>query len=249
MWMFSKEISVLWSAVWAFFSKFLMKRSIACRFPYRNQKLRLDLQSGKTIFSLKKISLNIQTFKLVYRSSFKKICFASCPSEKLSCTVMKIISQKKSTVTIGKLTSSTKLDNALQTIVNQLRGNTMCRAFTPDCRYDNGSFELIGNVYCSKWMCLVVLCMQKRCFLISWQKWPSMSSMQFHVSGAKHCFWRTNIFVFFEVRQKSICFWRDPKINSKRFWRCSMSSKFCWKQKCVNDHSCKENDKICYECL
>ena len=44
-----KDYSVFWSTVWAISSKLLKKRASAYKFHYRNQKLRLDLESQNSI--------------------------------------------------------------------------------------------------------------------------------------------------------------------------------------------------------
>ena len=70
----SKEMSLVWSTIFsncrAIFSKLLIKQASAYRFPYRSTKLRLDLQSQKTIFLLITItiSLNILIDKFIYHS-------------------------------------------------------------------------------------------------------------------------------------------------------------------------------------
>ena len=40
----------------------------------------------------------------------------------------------------------------------------MCRAFTPDCAYDNSAFIIIGDVYCPNKKCLGKLCLHKKTF-------------------------------------------------------------------------------------
>ena len=58
----------------------------ASKFHYQNPKLRLDLQSQKTISLLiaKTISLNIQINKFVYRSELETTILASFPSKSLN---------------------------------------------------------------------------------------------------------------------------------------------------------------------
>ena len=40
----------------------------------------------------------------------------------------------------------------------------MGSAFNPDCRYDNGTIILIGDVYCPNTKCSRKLCLQKKTF-------------------------------------------------------------------------------------
>ena len=50
----------------------------------------------------------------------------------------------------------------LLTSVTFLRANTLCSAFSPDCRYDNSTNILIGDVYCTR--CSRKLCLHKKTF-------------------------------------------------------------------------------------
>ena len=45
-----------------------------------------------------------------------------------------------------------------------LRAITMCRAFTPDCGYDNSTIILIGDVYCPNTKFLGKVCLHKKTF-------------------------------------------------------------------------------------
>ena len=163
---FSKENSVLWLKVWAIFSKFLIKQPCVYRFHYRNPKLKLELQSQKTIYLLitMEISLNIQTYKFVYRFTLETTILASFPSKSLSRTVISSHSQKLSTLNIAKFTTSTKTDITLQTSVKLLRAITMCTTFTPDWRYDTSIIKLIANVYCPNTMCSGILYVHRKTF-------------------------------------------------------------------------------------
>ena len=40
----------------------------------------------------------------------------------------------------------------------------MCSAFTPDCRYDNSTIILIGDVYCPKTKCSGKFCLHEKTF-------------------------------------------------------------------------------------
>ena len=78
----SKENSLVWSTVCAIFSELLIKLASAYRFLYRSPKLRLDLQSQKTISLLISItiSLNTQIDKFVCRSDLETTILEYFPS-------------------------------------------------------------------------------------------------------------------------------------------------------------------------
>ena len=103
-----KENSLVWSTICAIFSKLLIKLANAYRFPYRSPRLRLDLQSRKTISLLITItiSLNIQIDKFVYHSNLETTILAYFPSKILNYTAMNLFLQKLSTLTIVKFTIS-----------------------------------------------------------------------------------------------------------------------------------------------
>ena len=52
----------------------------------------------------------------------------------------------------------------LQLIVRLLRSSTICSAFPPDSRYDNGLINPIGYVYCPSTTCPDILCVHKNSF-------------------------------------------------------------------------------------
>ena len=136
------------------------------RFPYRSPKLRLDVQSQKTIHLLSTvtISLNTQIDKFVYHSDLETTILAYFPSKRLNYTAINLIIQKLPTLTIVKFTISIRADIPLQTSVKYLRALTTCSAFTPDCGYDNSTINLIRNVYCPNTKCLGKLCLHKKTF-------------------------------------------------------------------------------------
>ena len=144
----------------------MIKLANAYRFPCRSPKLRLDLQSQKTISLLITIaiSLNIQIDKFVYHSDLQTTILAYFFSKRLSYTVINLFLQKLSTLTIVKFTNSTRTDITLQTSVNKLRVITMCSAFTPDCGCNNSTIILIGDVYCPNTKCSGRLCLHKKTF-------------------------------------------------------------------------------------
>ena len=111
-----------------------------------------------------KISLNTQIDKFVYRSDLETTIFAYFPSKSLNYTAVNLILPKLSTLTIAKITISTKTDITLQTSVKKLRAITMYSAFTSDCGYENSAILLLGDVYCSKTKCSGKLCMHKNTF-------------------------------------------------------------------------------------
>ena len=107
--------SLVWSTICAIFSKLSIKLANAYRFPHRNPKLRLDLQSQKTISLLITItiSLNIQIDKLVYLSDLEITILAYFPSKSLNYTAISLFLQKWSTLTTVKFTISTRTDITL----------------------------------------------------------------------------------------------------------------------------------------
>ena len=150
----------------AIFSEFLIKLAGAYRFPYRSPKLRLDLQSQKTISLLITItiSLNIQIDKFVYHSDLETTIVAYFRAKSLNYTVINLFLQKLSTLTIVNFTISTRTDITLQTSVIYLRAITMCSGFTPDCGYNNSTIILIGDVGCPNTKCSGRLCLHKTLF-------------------------------------------------------------------------------------
>ena len=185
-----KENPVLWSIVCAISSKLLTKRASAYKFHYLNPKTRWDLQSQKTI-SLHitlTISLNIQIDKFLDRSDLETTILASFPSNCLNYAAITLFLQKLSTSTIAKFIIAARTAISLQRKVKYLRAITMCSAFNPDCRYDNSSIKLIGNMFCPKTICSDILSVHKKTFqsLERSDHLSSMSSMLVHVSGAQH---------------------------------------------------------------
>ena len=110
------------------------------------------------------IPLNIQVDKFVYRSNLETTILAYFPSKSLNYTAINLFLKKLSTLTIAKITISTRTDITLQTSVKKLRAITMCSAFTPDCGYDNSTIILIGDVYCPNTKCSGKLCLHKEIF-------------------------------------------------------------------------------------
>ena len=113
------ENSLAWLTICAIFSIFLIKLASAQRFPYRNRKLRLDLQSQKTISLLFTItiSLNIQIDKFVYHSVLETTILAYFPSKSLNYTAINLFLLILSTLTIVKFIISTRTGITLKTSV------------------------------------------------------------------------------------------------------------------------------------
>ena len=113
-----RELSCLVVSLRAFLT-LLIKLAGAYRFPYRSPKLRLNLQSQKTISLLITItiSLNTQIDKFVHRSDLETTILAYFPSKRLNYTATNLFLQKLSTLTIVKFTISTRTDITLQTSV------------------------------------------------------------------------------------------------------------------------------------
>ena len=87
------------------------------RFPYRNSKLRLYLQSQKTISLLitVAISLNNQIDKLVHRSVLETTIRLFFPAKSLNYMAINLTLQKMSSLTTAKFTTVTRTDVTLQT--------------------------------------------------------------------------------------------------------------------------------------
>ena len=97
----------------------LMTLTSVYRFPYRNPKSRLDLQSQKTISLLitLTISLNIQIAKFIYCCHFETTILSHFSSKSLNYTATNFFFQNLSTLTIAKFTISTRTDLTLKTSV------------------------------------------------------------------------------------------------------------------------------------
>ena len=136
-------------------------------FPQRSPKLRLDLQSQNSISLLNTItiSLNIQKDKFVYRSYLATTILAHLPSKNLNYTAIIFFLQILSTtLTIVKFTISTRTDYTLQTTATKLGVITMCRAFSPVCRYDNNTIIFFEVVFCPNTKCSDKFCVHKKTF-------------------------------------------------------------------------------------
>ena len=110
------------------------------------------------------ISLNTQIDNFVYRPDLETTILAYFPSKSLNHKPINLFLQKLPTLTIAKITISTRTDITLETSVKELRALTMCSAFTPDSGYDNSTINLIGDVFCPNTKCLGKLCMHKKIF-------------------------------------------------------------------------------------
>ena len=117
------------------------------KFLHQNPKLRLNLQSQKTISFIIAImiSLNIHIDKILFPSNLETTILTSFSSKSLNYTSINLFLQKLSTLTIAKFTKFTSTDNKLQTSVKYLRAITVCSAFTFNCGYDNSTIHLIGT--------------------------------------------------------------------------------------------------------
>ena len=110
------------------------------------------------------ISLNIQIHKFFHRSHWEITILACFLSKSLNYTANNSFLEKWSTLTIAKITISTRTDITLHTSVKYLRAITMCSAFTSDCVYDNSTNILIGDVYCPNRKCSGKFCLHKKTF-------------------------------------------------------------------------------------
>ena len=98
----------------------------------------------------------------------------------------------------------------------------MCSTFTPDCGFDNCTFILIGNVYCPNTECLGKLCLYKKIFQSlgrSDYQCPQCGS----VCQVRNVPLKIKHTPFFVAWSGGLHFWREPKINSRCYWRCLLS--------------------------
>ena len=165
-WISPKEDSLVWSTICANFSKLLIKLASAYRFSYQSPKLRLDLQSQKTISLLIiiRISLSTQIDRFVYPSDWETTLLVNFPSKSLNYTAIKSFLRKLSILAIVNFTIFPRFDITLQTSVKNSRVVTICSAFTPDCGNDDSTIIVIGDVYCTKTKCLGKLSLHKKTF-------------------------------------------------------------------------------------
>ena len=101
------------------FLKTFDQASKCIQIPLPKPKVEIGSTKSKTISLLVtiRISLNIRIDKFVYRSDLKTNNSCNFPSKSLKYTAIKLFSQKVSTLTIAKLTISTRTDITLQTSV------------------------------------------------------------------------------------------------------------------------------------
>ena len=193
----------------------------------------LDLQSQKTISLLITITIswNIQIDKFVYHSDLETTFLAYFLSKSLNYAAINLFLQILSTLTIVKITISTRTDIMLQTIVKYLRAIALCSAFTPDCGYDNSTILLNGDVYCPNTKCLGKLCLHKKTF-----QSLGRSDYQRPQSGSV-CQVRNMLFddqtysFFLSLGQGGLLFLREPKISSRCYWRCLLSWQVLFQQR------------------
>ena len=108
--------------------------------------------------------MNIQIDNIVYDSDLETLILAYFPSKSVNYTAIDFFLQKFSTLTVVNFTISTCTDITFRTSVKILRTITMCSAFTPVFGYDNGTTNLIGDMYCPNTKCLGKLCLHKKSF-------------------------------------------------------------------------------------
>ena len=106
--------------------------------------------------------MNIQIDNSVYRSDLETTILASFPSKSLNYTAKNLTLKKLPTLTKAKFSISTRTDTTLQASVKYLKAITMCSAFTLDCECDNGSINLVGDVFCPNTKCSGKLCQHKK---------------------------------------------------------------------------------------
>ena len=86
------------------------------------------------------------------------------PSKSLNYTAINLFLRKLSTLTIAKITISTRTNITVETSVKYLRAITMCSAFTPDSGYEISPISLIGDVHCPNTKCSGKICLHIKTF-------------------------------------------------------------------------------------
>ena len=100
--------------------------------------------------------------RLYFRFGNNNYCVFQSTS--LNYTAINFFSQKLSTLTIAKLTTSTRTDITLRTNLKRLGAITMCSTFIPNCGYNNSTIFLIGDVYCPNTKCSGKICLHNKFF-------------------------------------------------------------------------------------
>ena len=114
----------------------------------------LQIQRTTSLIISWKLSLNIQTEKIVYHSDLNTSFLPSLPSKSSSYTVISSNLQKLSTLIILKLTGSTRTDITLQPSVNQLGAKTMCCTSNFDWQYAKAKITLM-KMYIVRTKCVL----------------------------------------------------------------------------------------------
>ena len=215
------ENSVLWLTIWAIFSNVLINLTIVYGICYWNPKLSLDLQKQKSLFLLITItmSFNIQIDKIVYGFDLETTIPAFLEWKRLNYLAKIFFIRELSAINIAKFSISTRTDITLQTSLKQLRGITICCAFTPDCGYDKSTIILIGDVFCPNTKSSSETCLPKKTFQsLGRNDYQCLQCASVCQVGNVH--FEIQTLTFFVVWLAGLHFWKKGKIISEYYWRC-----------------------------
>ena len=118
------------------------------RFHYRIPKMKLNLQNQKKLSAHYQKDINEypnRQINLSFWFGSNNSCVFSV--EKFELHSIQFIVTKASVLTIAKFTISLRTNFALLWILKQLRANTMCSTFTPDCRYGISLTKTVGSFH------------------------------------------------------------------------------------------------------
>ena len=129
---------------------------------------------------------------------------------------------KLSTSTIAKFTKFKRTDDTLQIRVKYLSASTLRSALTPDCGYNKGTNNLIGEVYCPKTKCSDKTCLPKNAF-----QCLSRSDYQFpqcvSVCQVRKISCEVQLNSFILTFGQGVYFLKKFQINSRCYWRFLLS--------------------------
>ena len=229
----------------------LIQPESAYRFPYRHTKLSLDLPSQETIFLLITITLsvNIEIDKFVYLPDLETTILAYLFSlQKLELHGNRFILTKIVNLKHREIHHLYKNWYYVAKTCEIIESNYNVYAFTPDCGYDNSTNTLNGGVYCPNTKCLGKLFLHKGLFILLAEAIINVRTVGLCARCATF-FWRSNKLLFLVAGSKGLHFWREPKINSRCYWRYLMSWRVLFQQRELRISWWLCNNSEIYLCL
>ena len=160
-----REISSLVDSL-SDFLKFLDKESNCLQFALLKPKYEIGstkskdnlfARYNKDVFEFRKRQIHLPC-------RFQNTIPACFPSIRLNYMAINLFLQKLSTLTIAKLTTSTRTDITLPASVNKLKRITTCSAFTRDSWNKKNIINFIGSEYCPNGMCSEKFCLHEKNF-------------------------------------------------------------------------------------